>query len=440
MIAPYFLPYQQRWLNDTSSVKIWEKSRRIGATYTQSYEDVRDALSGAVKAVWFSSADESAAKEYILYCLNWSKMFALAGGMPESELIAVAQTNSITFTNGSRINALSSNPKGFRSKGGKVVLDEFAHHRNQTELWKAARPAVTWGFPVRIISTHNGSHSLFLNFTDAVKTGKRKWSLHTTDIYTAAQEGLVGRILKARADAAQTEAFLQSLRTDCFDETAWLEEYCCIPVDEKSAFLSYSVISACSGPVPEYEHNNYPLAAGIDIGRKEDATVIWVLALTPEMKYTVAVTVLKGKSFSEQKAVIDSYCRNALMQRVCIDATGLGMQLAEELKNEYGAARIEPVTFTAKLKEELAFTVLRVFEEKTILIPASPEIADDLHSIRKEVTTAGNTRLTAERINGSHGDRFWALALALHAAGKSAGAVRVCSTHKRSTHTLHGRY
>lgn len=29
----YFLPYQQRWLNDNSKVKIWEKSRRIGATY-----------------------------------------------------------------------------------------------------------------------------------------------------------------------------------------------------------------------------------------------------------------------------------------------------------------------------------------------------------------------------------------------------------------------
>ena len=57
----FFLPYQVRWLNDKSKVKIWEKSRRIGATYVQSYEDVRDCVKRTVPAVWFSSADESAA-------------------------------------------------------------------------------------------------------------------------------------------------------------------------------------------------------------------------------------------------------------------------------------------------------------------------------------------------------------------------------------------
>ena len=71
----YFLPYQQRWLDDKSKIKIWEKSRRIGATYVQSYEDVRDCVNRQVPAVWFSSADESAAKEYIDYCEQWVKLF-----------------------------------------------------------------------------------------------------------------------------------------------------------------------------------------------------------------------------------------------------------------------------------------------------------------------------------------------------------------------------
>lgn len=63
----FFLPYQIRCLNDSSKVKIWEKSRRIGATYVQSYEDVRDCVKRIVPAVWFSSADESAAREYMRY-------------------------------------------------------------------------------------------------------------------------------------------------------------------------------------------------------------------------------------------------------------------------------------------------------------------------------------------------------------------------------------
>jgi len=42
----YFLPYQIDWLNDNSQIKVWEKSRRIGATYVQAYEDVRDVVLG----------------------------------------------------------------------------------------------------------------------------------------------------------------------------------------------------------------------------------------------------------------------------------------------------------------------------------------------------------------------------------------------------------
>ena len=65
-----FLPYQVKWLRDKSQIKIWRKSRRIGATYVQAFEDVIDALTlkfrGKVCDVWFSSADITAAKEYFM--------------------------------------------------------------------------------------------------------------------------------------------------------------------------------------------------------------------------------------------------------------------------------------------------------------------------------------------------------------------------------------
>ena len=149
-----------RWLNDNSkSKKIWEKSRRIGATYVQSYEDVRDCVYKRVPAVWFSSADESAAREYIDYCKQWATLFNIAAkDLGEQVLDKEKDIKAyvIQFSNGTKIHALSSNPKGFRSKGGKVVLDEFAFHNSPEELWKAARPCITWGYPLRILSTHNG--------------------------------------------------------------------------------------------------------------------------------------------------------------------------------------------------------------------------------------------------------------------------------------------
>jgi phage FluMu gp28-like protein len=62
------------------------------------------------------------------------------------------------------------------------------------------------------------------------------------------------------------------------------------------------------------------------------------------------------------------------------------------------------------------------FEDRQVRVPVSDAIRRDLHSVKRVVTAAGNIRYDAERseAGGSHADRFWALALASHAA---TGAV-----------------
>ena len=49
-------------------------------------------------------------------------------------------------------------------------------------------------------------------------------------------------------------------------------------------------------------------------------------------------------------------------------------------------------------------------------IPADKWVRADLRSMRKEATASGNVRFTGERTGSGHADRFWGLALALHAA------------------------
>jgi phage FluMu gp28-like protein len=67
------------------------------------------------------------------------------------------------------------------------------------------------------------------------------------------------------------------------------------------------------------------------------------------------------------------------------------------------------------MKEDLAFPVRMAFEDRTIKIPGTPEIRADLRAIKKEPTSSGKIRFTADRSESGHSDRFWALALALHA-------------------------
>ena len=107
------------------------------------------------------------------------------------------------------------------------------------------------------------------------------------------------------------------------------------------------------------------------------------------------------------------------------------MQIAETAQRDFGQYRVEAVMFTNKSKEEMAYNLRTNFESKTVFIPQEHEIREDLHSIRRIATKAGNIRFDAEssEVNG-HADRFWALALALIACSVPYNPVEI-ATRKR---------
>ena len=161
----------------------------------------------------------------------------------------------------------------------------------------------------------------------------------------------------------------------------------------------------------------------MDIGRKKDLSVIWVNEMVGDVLWTRIVHVMERAPFSAQREVLFNYLPH--IRRAEIDATGLGMQLAEEAQQTFGPYRVEPTTFTATVKEDLAVTLRRRFEDRQVRIPVDREIREDLHSIKKYTTSAGNIRFDAERTERGHADRFWALALAVHAAGSEAKAPSI---------------
>jgi phage FluMu gp28-like protein len=449
----YFLPYQIEWLKDTSPVKIWEKSRRIGATYVQSYEDVEDCVSNRVPVVWFSSADISAAKEYILYCAKWAKLFDI-GARDLGEIVIDSENDiksfTIEFTNGTRINALSSNPKAFRSKGGKVILDEFAHHDDAVAMWKAAKPTVTWGFPLRILSTHNGKSARFYKFIESIKKGKLRWSLHTVDINKAVDDGLVDRIYKRKTTATERKEWLSQQEEDCFDRETWEQEYLCHAIDGATAFLTYEEIQKCEADTlwNDDEFSEYfnlelkgSLFLGVDIARKKHLTVMWVAEEIGRTLYTRHIKIMENTPFKIQKAYLYHLLGNPKLYRACIDSTGLGMQLAEEAVEKYGDNRVEGVTFTGRVKEDLAFSLRTKIEDIGILFPDDNDIREDFHSIRKITTASNNIRFDADadKVLG-HADRFWAAALMCHAAKSDAGPVNVSSRCRRQAKKITENY
>src|SRR5262245_49657679 len=452
---PYFLPFQKLWALDNASLKICAKSRQVGLSYADSYDSVRKAAAHGARDLWVMSRDENQARQYIRYCRRWARVLGLGAKEYGEQIFTTEGGKPITvqvlaFASKARIYALSSNPDAIVGKTGHVKLDEFALHKDQRTLYAVAKPVTQWGGTLSIISTHRGAHTVFNRIIiDIKERGNRMgWSLHEIPIQRAVSEGLVEKIdaasgrdlsRKYRAAASKSkpavpadlapgavdgvdcfrEWWLGRQRAECIDQEQWLQEYCCVPADESSAFFSYEMISSCEDPdclrgIEYLASCEHPLYLGLDVARKQDLCVLDVGEKVGDVTWDRLRIELSGSTFARIKSELYRLLRLPQMSRCCIDATGLGMQMAEEAREDFGW-KVEPITFTAAVKEQLAFGLRADFEERRLRIPRDDKLQADLRGLKKEVTLGGNIRFVAES-EESHCDRTWAKALRQHAA------------------------
>jgi len=420
----YFLQYQREWILDKSLLVICEKGRQEGFSYATAYWCVTEVSPKEnTLDIWISSRDETQAKLFLEDCKLWAS-FLKEAAKPLG-LVVFDKENDFSayvleFANGRRIYSLSSNPNALAGKRGHVVLDEFALHKDQRLLYRIAKPVTTWGGSLRIISTHRGAQTVFNDLIIDIKErgNKMGWSLHTVPLQKAVDQGLVERINEKTGRNESREAYLKRIHDECIDEEQWLQEYCCVPADESTAFLSYDLIHSCedANALKDFDYLldcKNPLYVGVDVARKKDLFVIDVGELSGDVLWDRHRLELQNKTFGALEYELHRILGLPQVKRACIDATGMGMQLAERAKERFGY-KVEPITFTAPVKEELAFGLRAAFEDKKLRIVRDDKLRADLRGIKKEVTVSGNIRFVGES-EDSHCDRFWAKALRHHA-------------------------
>lgn len=459
-----FIAWQIAWICDAARFKILEKSRRIGGTWTVAYEVVRFCVAGKIPAAYFSSADLTAAKEFIAYCALWAKVFnVVAEDLGEVVLDEKKDVKAyILVVNGRKIHALSSNPKAFRSKGGMLILDEFAWHDDADGMWTAAKPTVMWGYPVRILSTHNGASSRFNRFIQQIKKGKLDWSHHRVDIFRAVADGLVDKIYGRPTTEEERAEWLRREEADCDDTATWEQEYCCNPLDESTAFLPYSMLKPCErddvlyytayiGPADKkskrepvevgdalrgieaaLKRTQLDLYSGWDVAREGDLSVVRVGEMIGGVLFTRIRIAMRATKFKHQKQIGWLIFGHPRHRRACIDTTGLGTQVGEEAQDYFGSYRIERVHFTGPVKEALAYGLRTDIEDRTLYFEEAEEMRESLHSVRRLTTASGNARFDAARSEKTgHADDFWAMALMREAARTGATGEPIAESVSR---------
>jgi phage FluMu gp28-like protein len=208
-LPPVLMGYQQRWVADEAQLKIAEKGRRVGLTWAEAADDVLIAAADGGSKVFYISATQDMAREYIEACALWARAFNVAAGELGEGLFddgadaegnrRFIKTYEIVFPrSGNRIVALSSRPTNLRGKQGVIVIDEAAFHSDLAALLKAAMAMLLWGDKVRIISTHDGVENSFNQLVQEVRAGKRggplEASVHRITFRQAVADGLYRRV------------------------------------------------------------------------------------------------------------------------------------------------------------------------------------------------------------------------------------------------------
>lgn len=403
------LPFQRDWVEDDSRFKIWNASRQIGKSFTSACEAVRDSELHPGTLWVVLSAGERQSLEWMEKAKQWVKAFALAITYQEEREHpeALMKSAEIRFANGSRIIALPANPDTARGYTANLILDEFAIHRHSEEIWRALAPSVTnplkRQLKVRVMSTPKGQGNMFHQLWQ-----KPEWSKHRTTIYEAKAGGL--------------NVDLEALRALVADEDSWRQEFNCEFIDSARTAFSYEVLASCetedaSLVWPAGYQPTGPLYCGIDVGSISDPTVCLTFEKIGHRMHLRERLVIQGVELSLQDNLLDVAIRRST--RTGIDASGIGLDIAQRLRRKHGGKVVAQVT-TAPWKRQAFARLQHRFNDKGIAIPSSRELREDFHAY--EVSGAGEqARYRAPRTEDGHSDTASATAHAFDVAEAAIG-------------------
>jgi phage FluMu gp28-like protein len=436
----YFLPYQLDWINDDSPYKVAEKSRRVGFTYASSYRMWRKCMNrGKGFIQWVSSRDEMTAQELIRdYVRKWCELGnVVAKGMygenvemidPEKNIRAFV----VEFPNGARLISLSSKPEAFAGKGGDVFLDEVDLHDDSGRLIDMAYPCILWGGQLEIVSAYRVNGTSSSPFAQLVKSAKgenpMEIRLHRVTLPDAVEQGLVEKINVASGRSQTRDEFTRKVRASCRTQSAYNTQFLCITDDAAGKLITLQMITPCELEPVELaaliaRNPTAPRFGGYDVARKLHASSWHEYIQLGVSLYLARREIWRDVEFEVQEKWLRSRLTDKgqpRIARMAIDATGLGMNMAENLTKAF-PGRVDAVNLESSRRTELCVSLRDRYASTRIYIPADDQLRADINGPEKQLAKNGGLRIYIPAFDNdagetSHCDEFVASMLACSAA------------------------
>lgn len=483
-LSRYFLKHQVYWILDESPMRLAEKSVRIGWTYADAFKNVRKRLRHRNRDYLFATKDQQSAVEYLQTCHKFCEIYdftrsIVAHGEDSVKVEGKDEAGRrfteevkfgfIKFDNGSRIIAFSSNPYAMAVFGGDVGLDEFAKHPQEAKLWETAQGRITWGYDLGVWSAHDGTDTLFYQFSREAAAGKGGWSHYRVTMEDAIEMGLVEKINEVRGTDISREEFLAQCKQRARLPEIYEQAYNCNPSGSTSAIVTWPTIDACRKDYPIERHHfeshqvgeifgtyskgsaatrereirrllksffektfKRPFKArlGFDVAAsgEGDLACIYVDEKLGDLEKLAAVMTCRTDDWHFLKHALWCFHENLSALQACGDETGLGRQICWETEQEFPGV-FEGVNFRSE-KHNMGLSLMNLLQANEKLMPSAEEhadIAQDYFSLRK--IWGGGRWVFSESRNSlnpaSHCDIAWAGALASEANKRATNPMKV---------------
>jgi phage FluMu gp28-like protein len=436
--------HQIEFFNDRNILTIDVKSRQIGWSFNAAMLAYARSVTRPNTLSIFLSVTQSEANEKIRYLEQayeaTDKDVRIGKGATDNK-------TEIEFSNGSRVISHPCRPPRGRARAD-VYVDEMAHYPKDDIIYTALVPIITRGGSIRIGSSPLGAQGKFWEiYTESLQRypGYVRRSIPWWHVEGLCKDvDMAKKVAQGLSTPNRVETFGNDRLKWIFENMAlpdFQQEYECDWADESVSWLSWEEIKRnqeralldnwdCPmiqiDPYTDYEEvfkqidalahrlsNNKSLdfiCGGFDIGRRKNSSELVLIAEENEKCFPMILGITLDRiEFQDQKDILRYVINNLGVESLKVDSGGLGMQLAEELENEFSDV-VEGVNFSTESKNEWATSIKVKMQGGMTPIPLDRDFSVQLHSIKKKLTASKRIVFDVEGTK-HHADKFWAFAL-----------------------------
>jgi phage FluMu gp28-like protein len=449
-----FDKWQRTVVDDESKFIIGQKSRQTGWSFgVCSAKALSKSQLIDRKLSVFTSRNLDDAKEKIRYARE------LYDSIPRSRKFKLITDNKTTleFSNGSRIMTMFL-PRG--PGPADVYIDEMAYMARAREIYRGAMGMITRGGQLIAGSTVVSKSGLFYEIMSNESGAFGDFKRYS--IYWWESTALCKDVLRASLEAPSmptnervlkfgTSQLIAIFRNTYLED--FQQEYELRFIDDEQSFYPLDLILKCIPLIESGDDIGQPaielyetyealyanvkgiLTLGYDVGRRQNPSVLAIVEYLNGRYHLRMLKRMHKMDFPTQEFEIGEALRILPISRACIDETGLGMQLAENMGRAYphivvpvnfaGTVETKAVEVKAEeigkkdkkakvsVKERLFVDVKIEMERGNLHLPHDRELIKQFLSVHRGTLAGGNITFTVEKEAKHHADDVVAIALAI---------------------------